>query len=81
MNSTSPIEGTLDLSIDVTAPKNLLAQSEGSLAITCDGCAVGDGKAKLTLAALGKSQSVTIHYGGDHTFRPATLTYHLPVGF
>jgi len=42
-----PVKGALTAKIDLTVPKNQWPEASGELSLECDGCAVGDGKAKL----------------------------------
>ncbi len=44
-----PIEGKVEGKLTLDAPGRLLANSSGSLEITIDNCAIGDGKAKLAI--------------------------------
>jgi len=44
-----PLEGTLSMTLDAKAPKNLAGNAEGSLNLTIEDAAIGDGKAKLTV--------------------------------
>jgi type II secretion system protein N len=44
-----PVEGTISGKLDAEAPKNLLANANGTVDIDVDGLAIGDGKAKLTV--------------------------------
>lgn len=44
-----PVEGMLDATGDVKLPKGLAAQAGGLLDLLCEGCVVGDGKAKLVV--------------------------------
>ncbi|HEX2570243.1 MAG TPA: type II secretion system protein GspN [Polyangia bacterium] len=44
-----PVEGMLDATGEVKLPKGLAAQAAGQLDILCEGCVVGDGKAKLVV--------------------------------
>ncbi len=46
-----PLAGKLDLKMDVEMPKQRPSETKGTLAWTCTACAVGDGKAKLTIAS------------------------------
>jgi type II secretion system protein N len=46
-----PLAGKLDLKMDLELPKQRPSEAKGTLAWTCTACAVGDGKAKLTVAA------------------------------
>jgi type II secretion system protein N len=46
-----PLAGKLDLKVDVGLPKQRLSEAKGTLTWTCTACAVGDGKAKLTIAS------------------------------
>jgi len=46
-----PLAGKLDLKLDLGLPKQRLSEAKGTLSWTCTGCAVGDGKAKLTIAS------------------------------
>ncbi|HEX7500760.1 MAG TPA: type II secretion system protein GspN, partial [Polyangia bacterium] len=45
-----PLAGKLDLKMDVVLPKQRPSEAKGALSWTCTACAVGDGKAKLTIA-------------------------------
>jgi len=47
--SPVPLGGAIDLSVDLTLPKGLYSQAEGSMTLGCEGCVIGDGKAKLTV--------------------------------
>ena len=38
---------------------------------------LGHGKAAINLTALGQDRSITIHYSGDKSFAPSTLTFSL----
>jgi type II secretion system protein N len=42
-----PIEGPLDAHIELTLPKGKWKQANGSLEFSCEGCTIGDGKAKI----------------------------------
>ena len=44
-----PLEGAVDLKVDVTAQKGVIAQSNGSATLTVTDAVVGDGKAKLII--------------------------------
>jgi type II secretion system protein N len=44
-----PFEGTVSLSLDVVAKNNLMANANGSVAITIEDASIGDGKAKLSV--------------------------------
>jgi type II secretion system protein N len=44
-----PVEGTLDVTGEVKLPKGLAAQAVGLFELLCEGCVVGDGKAKLVV--------------------------------
>jgi type II secretion system protein N len=44
-----PVEGTLALKLEATAPQNLMSKTDGSLDVTLADAALGDGKAKLTV--------------------------------
>ena len=46
-----PLAGKLDLTMDIGLPKQRLSEAKGTLTWTCTACAVGDGKAKLTIAS------------------------------
>jgi type II secretion system protein N len=44
-----PLEGTLEVKLNVVAPKNLAATSNGSFELALEDVVIGDGKAKLTV--------------------------------
>jgi type II secretion system protein N len=44
-----PIDGKIDLKIDLNSPKNLIPQTNGSVSVTINDATLGDGKAKLTI--------------------------------
>jgi type II secretion system protein N len=44
-----PIDGKIDAKVDVTTPKNLAAQANGSIKLELANASVGDGKAKLVI--------------------------------
>jgi len=44
-----PVDGTVSGKLDVSVPKNLLANANGTIDVDIDDVAVGDGKAKLTV--------------------------------
>ncbi len=44
-----PIEGTGQVTLDIVAPKHLLAGASGSFDITVEDVVIGDGKSKLTI--------------------------------
>ncbi len=46
-----PLAGKLDLKMDLGLPKQRASEAKGALSWTCTACAVGDGKAKLTIAS------------------------------
>jgi type II secretion system protein N len=46
-----PASGRLTTELDLAIPKQRLAESKGSLHWDCTACALGDGKAKLTVAS------------------------------
>jgi type II secretion system protein N len=46
-----PLAGKLDLKLDIGLPKQRPSEAKGALTWTCTACAVGDGKAKLTIAS------------------------------
>src|SRR5579871_6140604 len=53
-----PLDGKLTLKADVTAPKNVIAQTNGSLSITLEDATVGDGKAQVSIP--GMSEGLTV---------------------
>jgi type II secretion system protein N len=46
-----PIAGTIHSEVDLVLPKLQAAAANGRFEITCNGCSVGDGKAKLRVAS------------------------------
>jgi type II secretion system protein N len=46
-----PLTGKFSLNLELDLPKQRLAEAKGSMAWSCAGCALGDGKAKLTIAS------------------------------
>jgi type II secretion system protein N len=44
-----PVEGTVSGKLDVSVPKNLLANANGTIDVDIEDVAIGDGKAKLTV--------------------------------
>jgi type II secretion system protein N len=44
-----PMEGTLDASLELELPKLKWKDAKGAVKITCNGCTVGDGEAKLKM--------------------------------
>lgn len=42
-----PLAGTLSAQVDLKVPKHRLSNASGLIEIQCEGCAIGDGKAKL----------------------------------
>ncbi len=46
-----PVLGKLSGKLDMTLPKLHAAQADGRLEIQCEGCTIGDGKAKLKVAS------------------------------
>jgi type II secretion system protein N len=42
-----PMQGGLDAELDVTLPEQRWDLAEGSVTLSCPGCVVGDGKAKI----------------------------------
>ncbi|MSP59019.1 MAG: type II secretion system protein GspN [Myxococcales bacterium] len=57
-----PVAGVVELKADITTPKNVIPQANGSVALTITDATVGDGKAKLTIPGGDPflSQGVTI---------------------
>jgi len=47
-----PLEGKLEVKLDVTAPKGLMPQAAGSVTLVCEGCALGDGKTKVAVPGI-----------------------------
>jgi type II secretion system protein N len=52
-----PMAGSLDAEVDLRLPAGKWKNAEGNIAISCVGCAVGDGHAKMTMNSGASSSS------------------------
>ena len=46
-----PMSGSLSGTLDIAVPRGRMAHAQGELEVSCDGCSVGDGKARLKIPA------------------------------
>ncbi len=53
-----PLDGKLTVKADLNAPKNLMAQANGSIAFTLDEATLGDGKAQVAVPGMGEGLTI-----------------------
>src|SRR5262249_8316837 len=53
-----PLDGKLTVKLDLNAPKNVIAQSNGSIAFTLEDGTLGDGKAQVTVPGMNEGLTI-----------------------